>query len=67
VVLRINETEIVMRTYRVVLTSEVVGKMEKSVLAVWYDDAQSKAEKWANESPEHGKYGPWVGSNTEVA
>ena len=56
-----------LRTYRVVLTSEAVGTMEQNLLAVWYDDAVIKAEMWANEHPDHAKYGPWVGSNAEVA
>jgi hypothetical protein len=56
-----------MRKYRVTLTSEAVGTMQHHPVATWYDTAQRQAEDWANNHPEHGKYGPWVGSNVDVA
>lgn len=56
-----------MRTYRVKLTSPTVGTLSWQGLAEWYDDATIRAEKWAEEHPDHSKYSPWIGSHAEVS
>ena len=56
-----------MRKHRVTLTSAAVGTMMHFPVADWYDSAKAKAEEWANNHPDHGRYGPWIGSDVDVA